>query len=60
MNCSHGLAYEVKCAMCFSEAMARVVAYVKIEPGKIPEAKGVSAGPVEGVQKEFDRIQEMS
>jgi len=60
MICSHGLAYEVKCSMCYSEAMARVMSNVKTEPGKIPEAKGVSAGPVEGVQKEFDRIQEMS
>jgi hypothetical protein len=60
MICSHGLAYEVKCSMCYSEAMARVMSKVKIESGKIPEAKGVSAGPAEGVQKEFARIQELS
>lgn len=60
MNCSHGLAYEVKCSMCYSEAMARVMQVAKTEPGKIPEDKGVSAGSVEGVQKEFARIQELS
>jgi hypothetical protein len=26
MKCSHGLDYEVKCSMCFDEAMKRVTA----------------------------------
>jgi hypothetical protein len=42
MKCSHGLPYEVKCSMCFSEAMKRVSfsgSVVKVAK-KEPEAGG--------------------
>jgi hypothetical protein len=36
MKCSHGLPYEVKCSLCFKEAMERVSAMKKepIEPAE--------------------------
>lgn len=61
MNCSHGLAYEVKCSQCFSEAMARVNEHLAAE---IWKQKGVAL-PVEqakqqGLQEELDCIQGLS
>ena len=41
MKCSHGLAYEVRCADCVREALDRM----KNEPVKKPVPLGTVAGP---------------
>lgn len=57
LMCSHGLAYEVKCSKCFSEAMARCVV---AEPVKTSVAEGVATGADRELQEEIDYIQGLS
>ena len=57
MNCSHGLAYEVKCSMCYSEAMARVFATEKTEGVKNSVPMDVLCGVDKGLHSQVDSIQ---
>ncbi len=60
MKCSHGLAFEVRCPRCFTEAMAQCAEHKKISSVKAPEPKGVSTGPVQTLQDELDCMQRLS
>jgi len=55
MKCSHGLAYEMKCGLCMSEALARVAEDAKISALKNPVPQGQAAGETGGIQKQVDR-----
>lgn len=57
MKCSHGLAYEVKCSLCFSEAMARVMSYVNTSGVKNSVPVGQGTGQVNGVQTKVAAVQ---
>ncbi len=65
MKCSHGLAYEVRCTQCFSEAMARVAVHaVKVSAVGSEVLQGATtlfvAGERVDVQEELDCIQGLS
>ncbi len=60
MNCSHGLAYEVKCSRCFSEAMARCAEDAKISAAKSSESQGKGSKSLLDVQEDLDSIQGLS
>lgn len=61
MKCSHGLAFEVPCSQCFSEAMTRVgYREPKISSVKKDEPKVALAGETEGLLEELDCIQGLS
>lgn len=59
MTCSHGLAYESKCSMCFSEAMARVLAVVKSEGVKHEPPKGPTCYDPRDLREVLDRNQQL-
>lgn len=57
LKCSHGLAYEVKCSQCYSEAMARVLATVKTEGVKNSVPVDVLCVVGKGLHTQVDSIQ---